>query len=54
MQLSRLKSLEKISLLEPILLNNTNKKPYYELQTNNKQLQKLRNIMLLSFTKATT
>ena len=53
MQLSRLQSLEEISLLEPISLDNINNLSYHELQTDNKQLQKVGNITLLLFTNAT-
>ncbi len=51
-QLSRVQSLEGVSLLELILLNNINNQPHHELCTDNKWLQKFGDITLLSFTNA--
>lgn len=53
-QLLRLQSLKRKSLLEPILLGNISNRPHYKLQTNNEQLQKLRDITLSSFTNVAT
>ena len=53
MQLSRLQSLEKISLLEPISLKSVNNQLHYQLQAEDKQLQRLRDIPSLSFANAT-
>lgn len=50
LQLSRLQSLERVSLLKPISLDNINNQPHYELQIDDEQLQKLGNIMLSLFT----
>ncbi len=51
-QLSRVQSLEGISLLEPISLDDIKNKPHHELQTDNERLQKLEDIALSSFTNA--
>lgn len=48
-QLSSISNLKEVSLLEPILLDNINNKPHYKLQTENEQLLKFKNIILLSF-----
>lgn len=50
MQLLRLQSLEGVSLLEPISLDNNNNQCHHELQTDNEQLQRLGDITLSSFT----
>ncbi len=51
-QLSKILSLEGISLLEPISFDDINNQPHHELQTEDERLQKLGDIMLLSFTNA--
>lgn len=51
-QLSRFQSLERILLLEAILLDDINNQPYHKLQTDDRQLQKLGDITLLSIINA--
>ncbi len=51
-QLSRVQSLEGVSLLELISLEDINNHPHHELQTEDEQLQKLGDITLSSFTNA--
>ncbi len=51
-QLSRVQSLEGVSLLEPISLDDINDQPHHELQTEDERLQKLGDITLSSFTNA--
>ena len=48
-QLSQLQSLKGVSLLEPNSLDDINNQPHHKLQTDDKELQKLENIMLLLF-----
>ncbi len=52
-QLSRVQSLEGVSLLEPISLDDINNQPHHELRMDDERLRKLRDITLLSFTNAT-
>ena len=52
MQLLKLQSLERVSFLKPISLDDINNQPHHEFQTDNEQLQKLENITLLSFINA--
>ncbi len=51
-QISRVQSLERVSLLEPISLDDINNQSHYKLQTDGEQLQKLGDITLSSFTNA--
>lgn len=51
-QLSRLQSLEGVSLLEPIQLDDINNQPHHELQFKDNQLEMLGKHTLLLFTSA--
>ncbi len=51
-QLSRVQSLEGVSLLKPISLDDINNQPHHELRTDDERFQKLRDITLSSFTNA--
>lgn len=51
-QLSRLQSLEGISLLQPIELDDINNQPHHGLQAEDNRLQLLSEHTLLSFTRA--
>lgn len=51
-QLSSLQSLERVSLLEPILLNNMNNPPHHKFQIEDERIQKLRDITLSWFINA--
>lgn len=52
MQLSKLQSLEDVSFLEPISLDDINNQTHHKLQMDNEHLQKLGDITLLLFTNA--
>ncbi len=52
LQLSKVQSLEGVSLLEPISLDDINNQPYHALQTDDERHQKFGDIMLSSFTNA--
>ncbi len=51
-QLSRLQSLEGVSFLEPISLENINNQPHHQLQVEDERLQRLGDITSLSFANA--
>ncbi len=51
-QLSRLPSLEGVSLLEPISLEDVNNQPHHQLQVEDERLKRLGDITSLSFANA--